>query len=276
MPARHVPISMGSTRSLTVDLPSLRISDVWFPANSGLPAHTHDRPIFAVALEGSLNSRLQGHELDCDVASVWTEPAEERHSNRVGTAGARVLAILPDPDHDELLRPCGPMLEAVHHRRHGGLAGLARRMLPELRAGDSAARLALQALALESLALGLRTRVPSAAAEHAPAWLLRARDMLHDRAYDALDITELAREVGVEPARLARAFRARFRVPLGTYQRQLRLDRAADQLITSDAALGRIALQAGFYDQSHFTRHFRRHTGQTPGEFRRTHQRGRR
>jgi AraC-like DNA-binding protein len=35
-------------------------------------------------------------------------------------------------------------------------------------------------------------------------------------------------------------------------------------------------LQAGFYDQSHFTRHFRRHTGQTPGEFRRTHQRGRR
>jgi AraC family transcriptional regulator len=273
MPGRHVPISMGSTRSLTVELPALRISDVWFPPNSVLPEHTHDRPIFAVALEGSLDSRLPGHQFDCDATSVWTEPAEERHSNRVGDTGARVLAIMPDPEHEELLRPCGRLLEAVHHWRHGGVAGVARRILPELRAGDSAARLALQALALESLALGLRTRVAAGAGKRVPAWLLRVRDTVHDRTCETLDITDLAREVGVEPAVLARSFRARFGIPLGSYQRRLRLDRAAEQLIGSDDTLGRVAVQAGFYDQSHFTRHFRRHTGQTPGEFRRTHRR---
>jgi AraC family transcriptional regulator len=271
MPERHVPISMGSTRSLTLELPALRISDVWFPPGAQLPEHTHDRPIFAVALEGFLDSRLPRHELSCDAASVWTEPAEERHSNRVGLAGARVVAILPDPAREELLRPCGRLLEAVHHWRHGGVASLARRMLPELRAGDAPARLAVQALALEALALGLRSGVPADADTRPPAWLMRARDILHDRWSDDLEITDLARELGVEPARLARAFRARFHLPLGTYQRRLRLDWAAEQLATTDVALGRVALRAGFYDQAHFTRHFRRHTAQTPGDYRRTH-----
>jgi AraC family transcriptional regulator len=271
MAERHVPVSMGSELSTTMELPGLRITDVRFPSCAWLPDHTHDRAVFAVALDGFLDSRLPGRHLDCDALCVWTEPAGERHSNRVGGGGARVLVIMPDPASEDPHRACARMLDEVNHWHDRGIAGIAWRMAAELRVGDSPARLALNGLALEALALALRGRTCIEDRESMPAWLKRARDFVHDRYRQALELSEIADEIGVEPALLARAFRARFGTPLGTYQRRLRLDWAAAELAATEEPLGRVALRAGFYDQAHFTRHFRRHTGQTPGQYRRTH-----
>jgi AraC family transcriptional regulator len=163
------------------------------------------------------------------------------------------------------------MLETVNHWRDGGVAGIGRRMQAELRAGDAPARMALHGLALEALALAVRSGVRGRTHDGMPPWLRTARDLVHDRYRERLELGDVAREVGVEPTRLAKAFRAGFGAPLGTYQRRLRLEWAAGRLATTDEPLGRIALQAGFYDQAHFTRHFRRHTGQTPGAYRRVH-----
>ena len=57
---------------------------------------------------------------------------------------------------------------------------------------------------------------------------------------------------------------------MGTYVRRLRLNWAAAELARSDASLAQTALAAGFADQSHFTRAFRRYTGFTPSAYRRT------
>lgn len=266
--ARHDSISLGSDHSTTVDLPGLRLSELWFPPGALLDLHTHDRPVFAITLEGAIQTRLWGWRLDCEPCTIWTEPAEERHSNQVSDHGARVFAILPDPACEETSHACGPLLGEVHHWRHGGVASLARRMIAELRETDSAARLTLQGVALEALGLGLRTRGAVGHLSPLPPWLRRARELLHDRFHERLEISGIASEVGVTPARLARAYRAAFHIPLGTYQRRLRLDWAAQQLSTTEVPVGRVALRAGFSDQAHFTRHFRRHTGETPAQYR--------
>ena len=49
------------------------------------------------------------------------------------------------------------------------------------------------------------------------------------------------------------------------YARTLRLEWATVAVATTDDPIARIALDAGFADQSHFTRSFRRHHGVTPG-----------
>jgi AraC family transcriptional regulator len=46
------------------------------------------------------------------------------------------------------------------------------------------------------------------------------------------------------------------------------VDFAAHKLITTDEPLAGIALAAGFSDQSHFNRTFKRRTGMTPATFR--------
>jgi AraC family transcriptional regulator len=48
----------------------------------------------------------------------------------------------------------------------------------------------------------------------------------------------------------------------------VRIEFARRQLAVSGAALGDIAVAAGFCDQSHFSRLFKRYTGQTPAEYR--------
>ena len=50
---------------------------------------------------------------------------------------------------------------------------------------------------------------------------------------------------------------------MGEYARSLRLEWAASRLALDDASLAQVALEAGFADQSHFTRAFRRHAGVT-------------
>jgi AraC family transcriptional regulator len=56
---------------------------------------------------------------------------------------------------------------------------------------------------------------------------------------------------------------------MGSYVRRLRLDWAAGELVRSDRSLAALAVAAGFADQSHFTRFFKRHTGFTPNTYRR-------
>src|SRR5262249_21772677 len=74
----------------------------------------------------------------------------------------------------------------------------------------------------------------------------------------------VAAAVGIHPVHLARVFRYHFGATLGDYVRRLRVEFAARQLITTEETLAGIALAAGFSDQSHFTRTFKRQTGMTP------------
>src|SRR5256885_155059 len=73
---------------------------------------------------------------------------------------------------------------------------------------------------------------------------------------------------GAHPASLARAFRAHYGLSVGEYGRRLRLAGAAAELAGSETPLAEIAANAGFADQSHFTRVFRRHVGTTPARYR--------
>ena len=74
--------------------------------------------------------------------------------------------------------------------------------------------------------------------------------------------------VGVHPVHLARAFRQTYDTTFAGYIRELRVEYARNELATSAMPLSVIAAAAGFCDQSHFCRSFRRATGLSPAEYR--------
>ena len=268
--AALVPITMGASGAATLALDDFLVTDAWFPPHAYLPPHVHERASFAIMLEGSFDLTICSHAYPCEPHSAVTEPAEERHDNRLGSAGAHVVVVQPDAAGVERLGECGRWFERVHHVRKTPVCAAAWRVARELRAPDGATSLAVEGFVLEMLALSVRGQWPGERAyAPAPRWLTRAREELHDRFLDPPSVRELAVTAGVHPDHLARAFRRRFGFPIGCYLRRLRLEWAATRLETSDESISAIAIQAGFADQSHFARTFKQHTGLTPLEYRR-------
>lgn len=263
----YAPITLGSPRFHTREVGGLRVTDAWFPPGARLERHAHERRVFSVMLEGSFDLIFDRRELDCSPSTVFTEPGGESHANAVGSGGAHVVVV--QPAHDlELVGPCVGMLDRIHHFKDGTLSTLARRLGREVRDPDEVSKLAVEALALEMLVVGARRTRGERIANEPPGWLRRVEEMVHERFREKLRIDDLAAEAGVHPAHLARVFREHYGTPVGTFIRRLRLEWAADQLVSTDHSLSRIAYDAGFADQSHFTRAFRRTRGMPPGRYR--------
>jgi AraC family transcriptional regulator len=232
------------------------ISDVAFPGGCRLERHAHPRACIAVVVAGAVRKSYDRATHEATRASVVTMPPEEQHRDVFGSSGARLIVVEADD--------CAAATTAFSD---WDAAVLAHRMRCELARADAFSDLALEGLALELTALVSRHAVD----EPAAGWLRDVAAILRERFRDPPSAVELAREVGVEPGRLTRSFRARYGEGLGAYVRQVRLDWAAERLLRSDIDLARIACDAGFADQSHFTRSFSARFGVPPGRYRRAH-----
>ena len=99
----------------------------------------------------------------------------------------------------------------------------------------------------------------------APAVRRRVLELMDAHPDAHLTIDALARVAGLSPAHFARAFKESIGRAPHQHLLALRLERARRMLEVPDAALSDVALRAGFADQAHFTRFFKRHYGLTPG-----------
>jgi AraC-like DNA-binding protein len=84
-----------------------------------------------------------------------------------------------------------------------------------------------------------------------------------------ISVADLARRAELSASQLQREFRRLFGMSVGDYLLRLRLLMAQRRLRETADAIGRIATDCGFYDQSHFTRAFKAHTGLAPQQYRR-------
>lgn len=102
-----------------------------------------------------------------------------------------------------------------------------------------------------------------------PPWLNRVRELFHDRCTAPPSLDEAARDAGVHPTSLSRAFRRHFGMTISQWNRSCRVEHAARLLRRGGHSLAEAALESGFCDQAHLTREIRRSTGLTPLELRR-------
>lgn len=267
MPAAPVPVTLGSPQFRAVSVRGCGLVHAWFPPNSTIELHSHEHATFAVMLNGSFDLAFQQKTYECTPSSIAVEPAGESHTNYVGTAGADVLVLQPVPDETELWRPFAPLFDSVSFLRHGGIAGMAARLAREIRQPDVLSGLAMEGLLLDMLVAASRIR-PETRRETMPPWLSRVQQMLHEEPTATLSVSALAGSAGVHPAYLSRAFRRFFHCSLGEYTRRIRLEWTAERLIRGNQSIAALALEAGFSDQSHFTRCFKKFYQATPGFYR--------
>ncbi len=93
-----------------------------------------------------------------------------------------------------------------------------------------------------------------------------AREYLDDDPTGNVSLEELSRIANLSPYHLSRVFKEEVGIPPHAYQINVRLDRAKDLLLRG-WPISQVARETGFYDQSHFTRYFKRLVGVTPGSY---------
>jgi AraC-like DNA-binding protein len=92
------------------------------------------------------------------------------------------------------------------------------------------------------------------------------REYLAEHAAQNVTLHELARFAGLSPFHLCRVFRESAGMAPHAYQTHLRV-RRAKSLLRAGLPIALAAVETGFYDQAHLTRHFTRIVGVPPGRF---------
>jgi AraC-like DNA-binding protein len=102
-----------------------------------------------------------------------------------------------------------------------------------------------------------------------PLRMQRAKRFIERHAFEKLTIADVAAEVGLSPFTVLRQFRAATGTTPYAYLLNLRLEQAKRLLSTSPAAIESVANAVGFDDLAHFSRWFKRRTGQSATAYRR-------
>ena len=96
--------------------------------------------------------------------------------------------------------------------------------------------------------------------------IARARNYLHTHYSRDISLEELANVAELSRFHFCRVFHKEMGVSASTYQMQLRLAQAK-RLLAQGHFVAETALATGFYDQSHFGKHFKRFVGTTPARY---------
>lgn len=231
-----------------------------------LPAHSHELAFFALQLEGDYREQY-GRELkQFGPFTVAFRPAGIPHQDEIGPRGVRLFEIEILPMWQKCMAECSGSLDTACEDCHGGeLLWLGIKLYLES-CNSSIDDFYLQSLLTELVAKA--SRLPRERAKDAPSWLFRVIERLNSEYCERLTLEDLSQDAGVHPVHLSRVFRKYVGAGIGEYVHRRRIQAACKKLSTPNGCLAEIAINAGFADQSHFTRAFRRVTGISPGAFR--------
>ena len=244
-----------------------RLTEFAQPPYRRLPWHEHRDASICFVVSGAYAERMRARDQECPPHSMVFKPAGERHADEFGREGGTCLLIEVGAERLRTLEPVSDITARPGLVRNAKLAALGRQIHREFLQSDGLSPLAVEGLILELLVEAARAG-RERATQARPQWLRQAHDLIHENVGRPLTLSSIAREVGIHPAHLARTFRAHYRRSIGEYVRRLRIERASRELSDGGASIADIGLRAGFFDQSHFSRVFRDHTGQTPAAFR--------
>lgn len=250
----------GLTRD-EVRVNGLRLCEAIHQPALCIPRHEHDLVKVCILLAGSYAERDGPDLRSMRPRDVLVRGSRRSHANQYGATGARSLLLEIPPDHTAV----ATLGHIEASRLASGEVVRAAARLVRAFYDRSCDRLVFTHTAINSL---LAAIIRNAPVSQRPYWLDAARERLSQGFAERFVLDELAARVRVHPVHLSQSFHFHFGQTLTEYLRALRVFHATE-LLHSDADISTIAIDCGFYDQSHFTRAFHRERGSPPGQYRR-------
>lgn len=229
------------------------------------PAHTHDQWTILLVDTGGVEYALDGDDHLAAPRSLTVLPPHVPHDGRAARVEGFDKRVVYVDDRwlaGELVPHAvrDPLVTDETTRRDVGRLHAALG-----RSGDELEAEARVALVSERITAALRRAEP-VQERHAPRVARLVRERLDADLLEQPTLAGLADELGVHPTHVVRAFTREHGLPPHRYLTGRRVDRAR-RLLLEGMPASEVAAAAGFYDQAHLSRHFRRLLGVTPGAY---------
>ena len=241
---------------------ALKVRLCHYGPDDAMAMHAHDCHQLSWVLAGEFREITRSDEADVSGPSAALKPAGLDHADAYGPDGALIFSINIGEDRYRALAGDSAMMRPGWRPVSGASnAGEGLDRLSDLvSAGDTdTAEMAVADIVALASA---RPDATDSRRREVPRWLQDVRDRLRDTRGEA-DLQACAEDAGVHRVHLSRSFTRHFGMTPSLYRTRCRLA-AALMRITHGLPLAEAAYEAGFADQSHFTRWARRETGLPP------------
>jgi AraC-like DNA-binding protein len=202
-----------------------------------------------------------------------TEPGEPHMTTRIYVPGSFHVIVMDESVLRAYLSErdlnATPHWREIAHRMSRALSSELTAVVRAARRQDSPMKLQTLAVQLVDALIPEILDAPRPAANTEGNWhraAERVRECLHYQTDPTMDLDSLAERTGLTRYQVVRAFKRRYGLSPHAYQLCVRLGQAATLLKEGWSPVD-VAMECGFADQSHFTRHFKRMWGITPARY---------
>lgn len=91
---------------------------------------------------------------------------------------------------------------------------------------------------------------------------------LHLNIESEISLEKLAEDLNLSASYISSCFKKQMGISIMKYAKKIRIDRAKVLLTTTDISILDLSVSLGFYDQSHFSKTFKKFTGVSPSKYR--------
>ncbi|MEM9565766.1 MAG: AraC family transcriptional regulator [Actinomycetota bacterium] len=239
------------------------------------PVHCHDTWTVLIVDDGAVTYELDGRRRTTERRTVTVLPPHVAHDGRSARIGRafrkRVLYLDAGLVGEELTGRAvdrSDIVDAALHRAVDSLHRTFARPADDLEQDslvDLIATSIPRALGVTVAGSGQRSESPAASSSDAAEALKAALDR---QPFARHRLADVAVDLGWNETHLIRSFSETFGLAPHRYLISRRIDEARRRLLDG-VAPSTVAVDVGFWDQAHLTRHFRAHVGTTPARFQR-------
>jgi AraC family transcriptional regulator len=235
-----------------------------YPANLHTKPLRHSFPYLCYVESGGYSETTQAGCYRRTPLTVHFHAANELQNGVIGKEGAQCLSVVALPDR---LQTIGTNCDWSQLRTDSQLKTLTRilnRISGSFSKLDSRKRLRMEVDCIE-----LCTKLAESPIRFLePGWVAQICNFIEANADARITLAELSQIAGVHRVQIVRGLKRWRGWTPGEFKRQAQLSHAKTMLLTTSQSVGYIAAAAGFADQSHFARTFKKFTGQSVSEFR--------
>jgi AraC family transcriptional regulator len=245
-----------TTESLKTE--SFNISLTNHSGNSNIPLHSHDKPYLCLLATGAYKEESNTVDIITQGEAIY-RTANYEHSNSFSGKGGLCLNIeLNDYEHFTTLNNFRLPNEVSKQR---GTVELYK-LLYGLKQG--LANDIINIHCYESMISVISTLNERGDIN----WIKKVKELINDNPLDPLSLDKLSLEFSLHPNYIVRKFKEITGFKLFEYLTKIRLEHSINYLLSNNESITSIALESGFYDQSHYCRNFKKHIDTTPNNFR--------